>query len=503
MQVVSCMKLYTIMIALILLVACSPSEPQVWTSDIPTWDELEDVDNTLNAAATTVYYVSGTGADTNNGKSSSTPFRTLQRAADLTNPGDTVYIMNGTYTDSVGAHILFIARSGAPGAYIRYKAFPGHTPVLQTLTTNWSAVKVDGAAYILIEGLTLIGNNDTTTPAEALTQIIDTNGSGKPDKGDKVELNTAYISSGIDVTFKYGNFAKPAHHVIIRNNTLSKFGSSGIGSYGADFLVIEDNRVDETSFYTPYDTSGISVYQNRDTQPGYAGYRIVIRRNVSTHNHNIIPCICNDFARPTDGNGIIVDDSKNGQSDGRPPENGIPQDFGPYTGKMLVANNIVYDNWGRGIHVFESDNVTIINNTSFNNAFEPEIGEGEISVVNSDNVRVYNNIAFPNPYRPALTNGRFERPNPNSNVIFDYNLTFGGTGFFDPSFSDPVATRNNLIGVNPKFVNATYTNGRDFRLQANSPAIDKGTSSYAPKNDIEKSLRPKGAGVDLGAYEIR
>jgi parallel beta-helix repeat protein len=504
MQVVSHIKLYTVMVALILLVGCSSLGPKTLASDLPTWDELENVDATLSVAAITTYYVSGTGSDSNTGKSTATAFRTLQKAANLTNPGDTVYIMNGTYTDSVGSHILLITRSGAPGAYIRYKAFPGHRPVLQTLTTNWSAVKVDGAAYILIEGLTLFGNNDTTTPEEALAQIVDTNGSGKPDKGDKVVFNTAYISNGIDVTFKFDNFARPAHHVIVRGNTLSKFGGSGIGSYGADFLIIEDNRVDETSFYTPYDTSGISVYQNRDTQPGYAGYRIVIRRNVSTHNHNIIPCICNDFARPTDGNGIIVDDSKNGQSDGRPPENGIPQDFGPYTGKILVANNIVYDNWGRGIHVFESDNVNIINNTSFNNAFEPEIGEGEISVVNSDNVRVYNNIMYPNGYR-ASVNNKSNRAGiaKNRNVVIDYNLAFGGTGFFDSNISDPVATRNNLIGVDPKFVGATYTNGRDFRLQANSPAIDKGTSSYAPGNDIEKFLRPQGAGIDIGAYELR
>jgi parallel beta-helix repeat protein len=487
------------------LSACSVSvESQLSTTDTPTWLELEETESELRMAAITTYYVSGTGSDSNDGLSTAKPFRTLQKAADKTKPGDTVFIMNGTYTDSVGSHILLITKSGGPGAYIRYRAYPGHKPVLQTLTTNWSAVKVDGAAYILIEGLTVFGNNDTTTLAEALTQIVDTNGSGKPDKGDDIKLNPAYLSNGIDVTFKTGNFAQPAHHVVVRGNTLSKFGGSAIGSYGADFLVFEDNRVDETSFYTPYNPSGISVYQNRDTQPGFAGYRIVIRRNISSRNQNKVPCECRDFASTTDGNGIIVDDSKNGQSDGRVPVDGIPQDFGPYTGRMLVANNIVYDNWGRGIHVFESDNVDVINNTSFNNAFEPEIGEGEISVINSDNVRVYNNIAFPNPYRASINNksNRNGIPN-NKNVVIDYNLTFGGAGFFDPNISDPIAVKNNLVGVDPKFVGATYNNGRDFRLQTTSPAIDKGTSSYAPKSDLEKALRPKGAGIDIGAYEIR
>jgi parallel beta-helix repeat protein len=499
----SSMKNYLAIAALLLLVACSV-EPatSLPTSDVLGWDELEGLSDTLSAAAITTYYVSGTGSDSNDGKSTATAFRTLQKAANLTNPGDTVFIMNGTYTDSVGSHILLITRSGEKGAYIRYKAYPGHKPVLQTSTTNWSAVKVDGAAYIIIEGLTLFGNNDTTTLAEALTQIVDTNGSGKPDKGDDINLNPEYLSNGIDVTFKAGNFAQPAHHVIVQGNTLSKFGGSAIGSYGADFLVFQDNRIDETSFYTPFNPSGISVYQNRDTQPGYKGYRIIIRRNISSRNQNKVPCECTGFARTTDGNGIIVDDSKNGQSDGRAPVNGVPQDFGPYTGRMLVANNIVYDNWGRGIHVFESDNVDVFNNTSFNNAFEPEIGEGEISVINSDNVRVYNNIAYPNPYRASINNKSNRNGIPNNrNVVIDYNLTFGGLGFFDRAISDPIATRNNLVGLDPKFLGATYNNGRDFRLQLTSPAIDKGNSSFAPTNDIEKARRPKGAGTDIGAYE--
>ena len=46
------------------------------------------------------YYVSGTGNDSSDGLSQATAFRTLQHAGDLTQPGDTVYAMNGTYTNS-------------------------------------------------------------------------------------------------------------------------------------------------------------------------------------------------------------------------------------------------------------------------------------------------------------------------------------------------------------------------------------------------------------------
>lgn len=53
------------------------------------------------AQATTskTYYVSGTGNDSNDGLTTTTAFRTLQRAANkVSAPGDTVYVMNGTYT---------------------------------------------------------------------------------------------------------------------------------------------------------------------------------------------------------------------------------------------------------------------------------------------------------------------------------------------------------------------------------------------------------------------
>ena len=41
----------------------------------------------------------------------------------------------------------------------------------------------------------------------------------------------------------------------------------------------------------------------------------------------------------------------------------------------------------------------------------------------------------------------------------------------------------------------------DFHLQDGSPAIDAGTSTGAPSEDIESSPRPQGAGYDIGAYE--
>jgi len=52
------------------------------------------------SAAAATYYVATNGSDSNSGTSVSSPFKTMQHAADLTNPGDTVYVRGGTYTFS-------------------------------------------------------------------------------------------------------------------------------------------------------------------------------------------------------------------------------------------------------------------------------------------------------------------------------------------------------------------------------------------------------------------
>src|SRR5215510_2133589 len=45
------------------------------------------------------YYVSPTGSDSNSGTQDQ-PFRTIQRAADVVNPGNTVIVEDGVYTYS-------------------------------------------------------------------------------------------------------------------------------------------------------------------------------------------------------------------------------------------------------------------------------------------------------------------------------------------------------------------------------------------------------------------
>ena len=61
-------------------------------------------------------------------------------------------------------------------------------------------------------------------------------------------------------------------------------------------------------------------------------------------------------------------------------------------------------------------------------------------------------------------------------------------------------TSSNNFTTDPLFVNAA---GKDFRLQASSPAIDKGTAISGLSIDFDGKPRPKGAAFDIGAYEYQ
>jgi hypothetical protein len=73
----------------------------------------------VTAAAPARYYVSPGGSDTNPG-SSAAPFQTVQKAADVAGPGDTVIVRPGVYTGQ--GQLVSLSRGGTPGAWITFRS---------------------------------------------------------------------------------------------------------------------------------------------------------------------------------------------------------------------------------------------------------------------------------------------------------------------------------------------------------------------------------------------
>ncbi|MFD2615435.1 right-handed parallel beta-helix repeat-containing protein [Paenibacillus gansuensis] len=415
-------------------------------------------------AAPKTYYVSQlTGQDRSDyGTSTSQPFATIQYAANLTNPGDTVYVMNGTYGQVNDQFVFQVKRSGSadPNGYISYLAYPGHKPKLK-ITDAWNLIVVS-ASYIRIEGFEIEGNNANLTLSDGearYNHFVQNKAAGTIDWNyvRKTQTNGIYIKpdAAADV-------ANP-HHIIIRNNTVHDVAGGGISAQDADYITIENNTVYNNSWYTLYATSGISILTPKNTDSNTTSYRNVVRNNRVYNNKTLVKW--EKTLDYSDGNGIIIDSTKNVS----------------YTGKTLVTNNLSYNNGGSGIHSFKSAKVDIINNTAYNNS--SQLDYGEIFALYSDNVNISNNILF------ARTGRKINQDYQNTNLAINHNIYHNG---------NPAISGTNDIWGDPLFVNAA---GGDFHVQIGSKAIDSGTTNLAPANDFAYSPRPRGAGPDRGAYE--
>ncbi len=427
---------------------------------------------TTGAAQAADRYVSGTGLDSNNGNTEQTAYRTLNKAATVVNPGDTVWILDGTYSSTQWVGVSF-TRSGTENAWITWKAKPGHHPELVLTANNWVAINVD-ASYQVIDGLTITGMMDAFTLDEANADMNATSASPRFNEG----------GIQIDNRFK----ATRDHHLVIRNCTIRKCTGGGISILGGDDVLIEDNAIYENCWYGRYAGSGISCLLSGNTGTD-TGYRIIVQRNRVWRNECRV--IWKDKGFLSDGNGIIMDTLRGDTLTKKDSQGNITATdvYTPYTGRALVANNVSWMNGGSGMHAYKSDNVDFINNTAWNNG--QMVGYPEIGLNNANNSRVTNNIM----YARSGGNTTWGTGSLVGNV-FNHNIQFG---------PHPSSGANDLF-VDPKFrfLDPLNPAACDFRLLDTSPAIDAGTviSGMTPVVDVTGLARPQRSGIDRGAYEL-
>jgi parallel beta-helix repeat protein len=382
------------------------------------------------------YVVSPTGDDAGAG-SEAAPFRTIQHAANLVLPGDTVLIRAGTYADETepGQRGVVVSRSGAPDAWITFKAYPGTRPLITSAT--YVTFEIRDAAYIEVSGLEF---TTTTLPAERKN-----------------------VGAGLSGTH--------SHHIRFRDNIVRDCGGSGIETKFCDYATIEHNRVSGNSFFNIYNCSGISLWEGRDfdNQPGFHN---IIRGNTSYANENKGPTPLYGGSL-TDGNGIIIDWNR-GQA------------------ATLIENNLCFDNGGRGVCITHSDNILIRNNTLWGNGRTD--GSQAAWSVGSTKILYVNNILVGRSGQTAQPDSH-----PGPDVVYRNNLVFNYTAIPNtlltgsPSNLLGVDPRFVAASADPAVA--------DFHLAPNSPAIKAGDSSSVPANDLDGKRRSQGKPPTLGAYE--
>ncbi|MGW7157467.1 right-handed parallel beta-helix repeat-containing protein [Streptomyces sp. NPDC054887] len=413
-------------------------------------------------AASRTFYVSPNGSDGNAGTSPAKPLRTLQKAADSTAPGDTVSIMNGTYKERAnGSDVVVISRSGRAGAPITFQAHPGHRPVIAPVTA-WNGIRINGAAHIVVRGLEIKGNNAGISLSEA-------------ERGASTKRGT-YNTNCLWAEKNKRSGATP-HHITIVGNTVHHCPGLGIGAGDADHVTIDRNHVYSNSWYSVFATSGISILAARDVDTADGRkYKIRITNNTVYDNESKVKWEkCNCYS---DGNGIIIDTLKDKAKAGA---------TGPdYRGRVLVANNVSYNNGGSGIHAYKSQHVDILHNTAYQNGRSTRMDSyANIYAHDSKDVRLLNNVSYGRPGQATNSTSR------NVDVTYDYNVYYGGKA--------PEVKGAHDIIADPKFVKPGSAAGAVFALRAGSPAIGSAKPLGEVTTDITGARRAVDA-PDRGAF---
>jgi hypothetical protein len=422
------------------------------------------------AHAATKYYVSGTGNDSANGLTETTAFLTLQHAANVTEPGDTVYVMNGIYTNScAGCHVMDVSRPGTADAWITFTAYPGQKPKIQF--NGWEGIFIQpAAAYIEVSGFTIEGNNYNVTLEGAQKQSTT-----KPDP--------AYNGNCIASDGRKGTATQKPHHLRILNNTLYACGGEGVSAIQSDYVTISGNTIYDTSWYSIYGTSGISTFEDWNSDDSTVT-KMFITGNRLFGNGQLIPTSSDGVI--TDGEGIIVDSCRNASYQ---PKIGIAA----YTGRTYIANNVIYDNGSSAIEAFQSDHVDIAYNSTFNNVLVPLLsGRGEVFVNAASDVKVIGNILYAaNGQNPVAVLKTARAVELDYNVYYNGVLAAGTVGGAHDVMADPLyvdsgnASRLNVV----------------LKVKPASPAVGTGTTNLAPATDFEGNPRPGSKGYDRGAYQ--
>jgi len=235
-----------------------------------------------------------------------------------------------------------------------------------------------------------------------------------------------------------------ANNSLVQGNTVNI--TNGSTSHGI-YIMHGNKNIIRNNYITGMKKYGIHVYDENKYNHYAAITNYLIENNIVIGSQS--------------KSGIIV-------SSGADPPGGITID------SVTIRNNLIFNNNGYGIYIRyggKNKNIEIYNNTIFNN-------DGGIYINGNiaDSIIVHNNI--------FVSNGSH-----NINAINVNTLTVSHNLYWKPSLVGRGATDDCGIYKDPLFLNI---NEGDFRLQADSPAIDAG---------VDLGFPYIGIAPDIGAFE--
>jgi len=372
--------------------------------------------------------------------------------------GDTLICRSGYY----GA--LHISRKFNTD-YITIKAETGHVPTFKN-------VRFTGARYWHLQGLTI---TPSKAPEYENTTLVSIEWHGFSGPSTYITIENCYLYSVENASswsaeqwdeLSCTAISSQGKNVIIRNNYCKNvnFGiSSSRDSCLVEYNVIENFAGDGLRGLGNYNTFQYNIIKNSFDVNG-------------NHDDGFQSWSVGEGGVGTDtvwgvilrGNTII------NYEDPNQPHRGTLQGIGCFDGfyaDWIVENNVVIVDHYHGITLSGAINCRIINNTV-----------ADRDTTNSD-------------ISPWIRVGNHKDGSQSVGCIVRNNIYYRTLSIDSPQ------TEDHNLQVRNYDSNFVDFGQFDLRLKEGSPAIDAGTSDFAPVIDIRGVTRPQGALYDIGAYE--
>jgi hypothetical protein len=389
------------------------------------------------------YYVSTGGNDVNPG-SQARPWRTLAKAGSAAQPGDTVYMLAGTYAER-----LRPARSGTASAWITFAAYPGQSVTLEGTGLNlgtWSGlVDLSGRSYIQVRGLTVQNSSVAGLLADGSQHVIFQGNHTRHSTGSGIGIwNSVDVwADGNDV--EASNFGG---------------GNEALTVAGSGPFQITSNRV-----HNPSSNTTQTLKEGLDIKQGSHDGKVI-----GNELFNIGKAAL--YVDAYDKHTYNITIEANRLHDVRMGIT-LASELGGLLENVAVQNNVVWNVYYAGIRTF--DQVSSANHPM-------------------QDIRYTNNTVYASGTGINVSNTQI------TNFVVRNNIVAGNTSAFSFANASLVTQDHNLASGDPCYVNPA---AGDFHLRANSPAINAGSGVSAPSSDADGVARPQGAAVDIGAYEYR
>ena len=442
------------------------------------------------------YFVSPLGDDATGDGSETTPWRTIQKAADSVAPGDTVYVRSGIYDESV-----VITTSGSSDNYITFTTY-GTTTVIVSPPGPVASLETSGfatdAGYLRIKGFRIEGGNTGIRIAEDSHDVV-------------VEDNfvTGYAANGYGIRLG-GKLSNPGPsnvvsvaRVTVQNNTVEPTVRQTDGH-----AAIESSAHNLGGHVIRYNT--VRFQYTGDGSPGSdcIGHNPDSAYSDSFKDTDIYGNLCvgaTDDGIELNGNNVntrVWDNVITGSNSGF-------SIAASAVGPAYVFRNVVYDlsdHWTRCVGVKEgqggSGKTFFYHNTFYlrgatcnQRGFTIASSGGGVpaaSIVAKNNVSYF-------AERHISSDSDIEA---DYSLMFDENrgslVMYQGFAYYSlESLQGTTELEDEGVYARPVFVD---TEAGDFRLAAGSPGIDAGVLIVGI-NDPDSAWAFAGEAPDIGAFE--